>query len=94
MNKFAIVVAGGSGTRMGSKLPKQFLLINNKPVLWYSVRAFLDCYEDLWVILVLPVDYIDAGTDVVNTLAGKERVLITGGGRTRFHSVQNGLEHV
>lgn len=94
MNKFAIIVAGGSGTRMGSKLPKQFLLVNNRPVLLHAVAAFLECYEDLKVILVLPVDYMEAGTLAVDTLPGKERVLVTGGGRTRFHSVQNGLAHV
>ncbi len=42
MKKYAVIVAGGSGSRMGSLLPKQFLLIHNKPVLWYTLNAFLE----------------------------------------------------
>ena len=46
MTKYAIIVAGGTGSRMGSNLPKQFMLIKDKPVLYYSIKTFLDAYDD------------------------------------------------
>ena len=58
MEKFAIIVAAGSGLRMGSELPKQFLPLKEKPVLFYTLETFLGAYDDLQVILVLPLDHI------------------------------------
>jgi 2-C-methyl-D-erythritol 4-phosphate cytidylyltransferase len=57
MKKTAIIVAGGSGTRMGADLPKQFLRIEGKPVFLYSIDAFLQAYEDIRIILVMPSSY-------------------------------------
>jgi len=51
MKKYAVIVAGGSGTRMGASIPKQFMLLKDKPVLYYSIKAFVDAYPDLQVIL-------------------------------------------
>ena len=50
MKKYAVIVAGGSGLRMGTTLPKQFLLIHNKPVLWYTIHTFLKSYKDIHII--------------------------------------------
>lgn len=91
MKKYAIVVAGGSGTRMGAGLPKQFMLLRDKPVLYYTLKAFLEAYDDLQVILVLPVDYTDMGQEIIDAFFDKERIKITAGGDTRFQSVKNGL---
>jgi 2-C-methyl-D-erythritol 4-phosphate cytidylyltransferase len=91
MLKYAIIVAGGSGTRMGGNLPKQFLLLKNKPVLYYTIRAFLEAYDDLKVILVLPVEYTDMGQEIIDAWFDKDRIRITTGGDTRFQSVKNGL---
>jgi 2-C-methyl-D-erythritol 4-phosphate cytidylyltransferase len=91
MNKYAIIVAGGAGTRMGGKLPKQFMLLKDKPVLYYTLKAFLGAYPDLEVILVLPVEYTDMGQEIIDAYFDKERVRITAGGDTRFQSVKNGL---
>jgi 2-C-methyl-D-erythritol 4-phosphate cytidylyltransferase len=44
MNKYAVIVAAGSGTRMGGAMPKQFLLVNNKPVLYYTLLTFLNAF--------------------------------------------------
>lgn len=94
MLKHAIIVAGGAGTRMGGNLPKQFLLLKNKPVLYYTIKAFLDAYEDLKVILVLPVEYTDMGQEIIDAWFDKDRIRITTGGDTRFQSVKNGLQLV
>lgn len=91
MNKVAVIVAGGSGTRMESTLPKQFILLKDKPVLYYTLKTFLDAYEDLQIILVLPVDYTDMGQEIIDAWFDKDRIRITAGGDTRFQSVKNGL---
>ena len=91
MKKFAVIVAGGSGTRMGSKVPKQFLLLNGQPVLLYTVEAFLSAYPDMEVILVLPSSYMEQGAEIARQSSDPGRISITMGGETRFHSVKKGL---
>lgn len=91
MKKFAVIVAGGRGTRMNSDIPKQFLLLKNKPVLYYTIKAFLDGCEDIEIILVLPEEHIGKGREIIDGYFDTSRIRITAGGRTRFHSVQNGL---
>lgn len=91
MKKFAVIVAGGMGSRMNHTVPKQFLLLNGKPVLYYTIKAFLQAYADLQLILVLPEAHVSAGQEIIDAFFDYERIQITVGGRTRFHSVQNGL---
>lgn len=91
MQKYAIIVAGGTGTRMGGTLPKQFMLLKDRPVLYYTLKAFLEAYDDLHIILVLPTDHKTAGEEIVHGYFDKTRVSITTGGDTRFQSVKNGL---
>jgi 2-C-methyl-D-erythritol 4-phosphate cytidylyltransferase len=92
MKKIAVIVAGGNGTRMNTQTPKQFLMLNGKPVLYYTIDAFLKAYSDLEIILVLPEEYIAAGKEIIDAWFDNSRITITAGGRTRFHSVQNGLQ--
>ena len=94
MTKYAVIVAGGTGSRMGGHLPKQFLLLKGKPVLYYTLRTFLEAYDDLKIILVLPVEYTDLGLEIIDAFFDKERIRITAGGDTRFQSVKNGLAFV
>lgn len=94
MKKIAVIVAGGSGSRMENSIPKQFLLLNNKPVLYYSINSFLQAYDDLEIILVLPEEHVAAGQEIIDAFFDYSRIRITIGGRTRFHSVQNGLQLV
>lgn len=94
MKKVAVIVAGGSGQRMGAAVPKQFLLLKGKPVLWYAVRAFLDAYDDIAIILVLPKENMAEGEEAVQELNTRKNIQYISGGSTRFHSVQNGLAQV
>lgn len=94
MKKYAILVAGGMGSRMESATPKQFLLLHDKPVLYYTIKAFLQAYDDLKIILVLPQEYMDMGREIVDGYFDYHRIQITAGGETRFHSVKNGLKLV
>ena len=91
MKKIALIVAGGNGTRMNNEIPKQFLFLKNKPVLYYSIKAFLDAYDDMEVILVLPEEHIGKGQEIIDGYFDASKFHLTAGGRTRFHSVQNGL---
>lgn len=79
---------------MGSAVPKQFLMLHGKPVLYYTIRTFLDAFEDLQLILVLPEEFTDLGREIIDAFFDYSRIQITSGGETRFHSVQNGLRLV
>ena len=94
MKKFAVIVAGGMGSRMKTTLPKQFLVLHKKPVLFYAIEAFLKAYEDCNVIVVLPKTHMDAGKDIIQNYFRDKPVKVALGGATRFHSVQNGLKEV
>ncbi|MFT3903555.1 MAG: 2-C-methyl-D-erythritol 4-phosphate cytidylyltransferase [Niabella sp.] len=94
MDKVAIIVAGGTGSRMGTQMPKQFLLLHGKPVLYYTLQRFLNAYEDMQVVLVLPEQYMDMGQEIIDGWFDRERVRITVGGASRFESVKNGLKLV
>jgi len=94
MKKYAVIVAGGTGLRMGAPIPKQFLLLRGKPVLWYTLTAFLSAYDDLKIILVLPGKYIANGEAIINETSDPARVQVAVGGDTRFQSVKNGLKQI
>jgi 2-C-methyl-D-erythritol 4-phosphate cytidylyltransferase len=94
MNKYAVIVAGGSGLRMGTALPKQFLPLCGKPVLWHSLNTFLNAWPDLEIILVLPNNHLQAGEAIARTTNDPDRITVTVGGETRFHSVKNGLDRI
>jgi 2-C-methyl-D-erythritol 4-phosphate cytidylyltransferase len=92
MKKWAIIVAGGSGQRMGQALPKQFLLLGERPVLSYTIEAFLQAYDDIQIVLVLPADFVSMGRQLVDTEFAGKNIQLTTGGVTRFDSVKNGLQ--
>ena len=94
MKKYVIIVAGGTGNRMNIALPKQFILLNGKPVMYYAINSFLETYYDAQIILVLPEEHIAAGQEIIDAFFGYDRIKIVIGGRTRFHSVQQGLAEV
>lgn len=90
MKKFAVITAGGTGTRMGTTMPKQFLMLHGKPVLWYTIQAFLSTFDDIIIILVLPKDYMEAGERLVAQF--DHQIIMTEGGSTRFQSVKKWIE--
>jgi 2-C-methyl-D-erythritol 4-phosphate cytidylyltransferase len=90
--KFAIIVAGGSGSRMQTELPKQFLLIHNKPILMHSIEKF--AMDDIEIILVLNVDYHEYWQKLCAQYSFTIPHVLVQGGRNRFESVKNGLKHV
>lgn len=92
MDKYVVIVAGGSGKRMGTQLPKQFLLVNGKPVLYYTIEAFIKAFDDIKIILVLPLEHLELGKEIIDGYFDARKIQIVQGGETRFHSVANGLQ--
>lgn len=90
MKKYAIIVAGGKGQRMGSEIPKQFLLVAGKPVLMHTLEAFSKL-GDIELILVLPANQISYWLNLCPKHNFTLSHTIVEGGETRFHSVKNGL---
>lgn len=87
-----LLVAGGKGLRMGSAIPKQFLPLHGKPVLYYAARTFIDTFPGIKIILVLPEEHISYGNILLQSFSQRIDLTIVTGGITRFHSVQNGLK--
>lgn len=92
MQTYAVIVAGGSGKRMGTEIPKQFLLLKGKPVLYYTIDAFLKAVAGIKIILVLPEEHVELGKEIVDGYFDAQQIQIAKGGETRFHSVSNGLK--
>ena len=94
MKKTAIIVAGGTGQRMGATMPKQFLVIEGKSILLHTVNQFVAAFADINFVIVLPADYIQEGKNLIASSGLTQHVQFTAGGETRFQSVKNGLAHV
>lgn len=94
MNKerYAIIVAGGRGLRMGGELPKQFLPLCGKPVLMRTLELFEG--EVSQIILVLPEDHIPFWEELCERYHFTLPHTVALGGETRFHSVRSGLSHL
>lgn len=91
MKRYAIIVAGGKGLRMGGELPKQFIPIEGRPVLMRTLDTFHSYDPSIQIILVLPHDHQPYWHALCEEYAFDVPHRIADGGATRFHSVQNGL---
>lgn len=91
---YAVIVAGGSGTRMGTSVPKQFLEILGKPVLYYTIEAFLNCGVNCSIVLVVPAEHELLAKSIVATSSKPTNIQVVHGGATRFESMKNGLSFV
>lgn len=94
MKKYLIVVAGGKGVRMGGDMPKQFQLLCGKPVLMITLEHLHAIDPLMQLILVLPEEHIELWKDLCKEHSFAVPLLLTNGGSTRFHSVQNGLTQI
>ncbi len=91
INKYALIVAGGSGKRFGSGTPKQFLNINGKPILMHTIEAFYNADNTTDIIITLPKEQISYWERlcILHGFVIKHRIVE--GGDTRTMSVKNGL---
>lgn len=90
----AVFVAGGSGSRMGSDLPKQFLPLGGLPVLVRTISRFVEAWPDARVITVLPAHHFDTWKELCIKHEFNVPQTLVAGGLTRFHSVRNALDKV
>jgi len=94
VNEFALIVAGGKGTRIKSALPKQFLELNGLPVLMHTIQAFLRYASNINIILVLPKDDFATWENLIQKYSFTIPITLCEGGETRFQSVKNGLRQL
>lgn len=92
--EFALIVAGGKGTRIKSKLPKQFLELNGTPILMHTLEAFYRYSPTITIVLVLAEDDFATWNDLCNKYNFTKPIILQKGGETRFQSVKNGLEKI
>jgi 2-C-methyl-D-erythritol 4-phosphate cytidylyltransferase len=91
VKQIAIIVAGGSGKRMMSETPKQFMILKNYPVLYHTLLVFHTHPLQPEIILVLPEKHIDTWKDLCLKYNITIPHTVVSGGPTRFHSVKSGL---
>jgi 2-C-methyl-D-erythritol 4-phosphate cytidylyltransferase len=92
--EYALIVAGGKGTRIKSKVPKQFLDLDGIPVLMRTINTFYAYSPAISVIVVLPEDDFPIWEELCLLHKYNKPLLLTKGGDTRFQSVKNGLEKI
>ncbi len=91
MKRYLIIVAGGKGIRMGGDLPKQFMLLNGKPLVMTTIENMHAMDVTMRIIVVLPKEQLELWGELCEQYEFNVPVKVVTGGTTRFHSVQNGL---
>ena len=91
---YAVIVAGGSGSRMGGEIAKQFLMLGDKPILLHTIEAFLSLSFPVEIILVVPASLRDYWKNFYKEQRLSFRHTLVSGGITRFHSVKNAMKYV
>ncbi|NSW46332.1 MAG: 2-C-methyl-D-erythritol 4-phosphate cytidylyltransferase [Bacteroidales bacterium] len=94
MKNAAIIVAGGMGKRMNNALPKQFLQLKGKPILFYTMEHFYNYDSNIEIILVLPEPYFALWKELLYQYSFTIPHKLVYGGQTRYHSVKNGLSAI
>jgi 2-C-methyl-D-erythritol 4-phosphate cytidylyltransferase len=89
--RHALIVGGGSGTRLGSETPKQFLPLDGTPVIVRSIQAFITADAGTRITVVVAEDWMHHFRELVEEWDLPRHTTIVSGGETRFHSVRNGL---
>lgn len=93
MQKFVLIMAGGTGQRMGSHTPKQFMLLKGKPVIMHAIERFLEYDSNINIVAVLPGEAVDQWKMLCDQHKFNSRHTLVAGGDERFYSVKNGLKH-
>jgi 2-C-methyl-D-erythritol 4-phosphate cytidylyltransferase len=91
MKRYALIVAGGSGSRMNSSIAKQFIELNGKPILMRTIDNFFRFDPSLTIILVLPKEQLYFWQILCEKHHFSIKHQVVAGGETRFQSVKNGL---
>ena len=89
--RYAIIVAGGVGSRMNSSIPKQFLKLDGKPILMHTISKFSENFPDIEIIVALPSEQISYWKQLCEEYQYTVKMTVIEGGESRFHSVKNCL---
>lgn len=89
-----LMMMGGSGTRMGAGVPKQYIEIEGKPVFWYIVKGYARIPEIDNICIVSHADWIPYVEDAVKDIVFQGRLIVTAGGDNRSQSIRNGLHAI
>ncbi|MBK9190166.1 MAG: 2-C-methyl-D-erythritol 4-phosphate cytidylyltransferase [Crocinitomicaceae bacterium] len=93
--KYAVIIsAGGKGKRMQSDLPKQFMLVNGKPIILHTIQKFISFDPHIEIVIVLPEDFVPVWEEICEKYFFTAAHKVAIGGEERFHSIQNGLKEV
>lgn len=93
-NRYIIVVAAGSGRRMGAVLPKQFLVVAGRPILMHTLRRLYAFDRSMNLLLVLHPDYFSYWQEQLEAFAFDVPHTVVAGGEERFHSVKSALNTI
>lgn len=94
MKKYVIIVASGSGKRMGECIPKQFLVLKNKPILLHTLENVYNSSSEYNIILVLNKEHLSLWKDIIEKYDVNVPHKVVYGGRERFFSVKNAIESI
>jgi len=94
LQQYAVIVAGGSGSRMGGEIPKQFLLLNGLPILFRSINAFVNYNSQINIVVVAPKTHVQTIYNLKRQHNFSQDFTLVEGGATRFLSVKNGLQEI
>jgi 2-C-methyl-D-erythritol 4-phosphate cytidylyltransferase len=94
LKRYALIVAGGSGSRMNAPVAKQFLLLNNLPILMHTLNRFYQYDPIIELILVLPEEQFDYWKTLCITFHFSLKHQLIAGGEVRFESVKKGLSSI
>ena len=94
MKTAAIILAAGKGSRMQADIPKQYMIVNGKPLIYYALQAFQDSFIDEIILVVSPGDITYSRREIIEKYGFHKVTQIVEGGSQRYHSVCNGLHAV
>jgi len=94
VKEYALIIAGGKGTRIKSEVPKQFIELSGKPILLHTIESFIKYSSHLSIFLVLPEEDFIIWEVICEKFNFNHPITLQKGGETRFQSVKNGLDKI
>lgn len=94
MEEYVIIVAGGTGKRMKSDLPKQFILVNNKPIILHTINKFIDYNKDIKLVIAMQKNYFDYWKTLCKTYGFNKKHQLIEAGKERYFTVKNALNDI
>lgn len=93
---YGVILAGGIGSRMGGEKPKQYLTVNNKPIIIYTIEKFLSCSEFDEIIVLCPSQWTEHTKNIIKKYLGPAlaKVAVVEGGSTRNETIMKAIDYI